>query len=240
MTRLKCGGFIFGLRLNHTMAYAAGLVQFMTAVGKVARGAHAPSIPPVWGRELLNARDPPHVTRTHHEYDEIADTKNTIIPLDEMDHRSFFFGADEFAALRRHLPPNLRRCSTFEVLTAALWRCRTVALRPDPEEEVRVLCIVNSRPKLRHPPLPVGFYGNAFAFPVVLAAAGDLCQNPLSYALELVKAAKNSVDQEYIKSVADMMVTKGRPHFAVVRSYLVSDLTRAGFGNVDFGWGKAV
>ena len=43
-----------------------------------------------------------------------------------------------------------------------------------------------------------------------------------------------------MKSVADMMVTKGRPHFAVVRSYLVSDLTRAGFGDVDFGWGKAV
>ena len=43
-----------------------------------------------------------------------------------------------------------------------------------------------------------------------------------------------------MKSVADMMVTKGRPHFAVVRSYLVSDLTRVGFYDVDFGWGKVV
>ncbi|PNX87214.1 benzyl alcohol O-benzoyltransferase-like protein [Trifolium pratense] len=40
-------------------------------------------------------------------------------------------------------------------------------------------------------------------------------------------------------SIADLMVTKDRPHFTVVRSFLVSDVTRAAFGEVDFGWGKA-
>uniref|UniRef100_A0A2P2IMJ4 Uncharacterized protein n=1 Tax=Rhizophora mucronata TaxID=61149 RepID=A0A2P2IMJ4_RHIMU len=35
------------------------------------------------------------------------------------------------------------------------------------------------------------------------------------------------------------MVIKGRPKFSLVRSYLVSDGTRAKLREVDFGWGQA-
>ncbi|KAL2237145.1 benzyl alcohol O-benzoyltransferase-like [Sesamum indicum] len=240
VTRLKCGGFIFAIRLNHTMSDAVGLAQFMSAVGELARGAKIPSVQPVWRRDLLSARDPPYISCTHREYDDVLDIKGTLIPPDDMVYRSFFFGATEISALRERLPPHLRHCSTFELLTACLWRCRTIAITPDPKKEVRVLCAVNSRKRF-NPPLPTGYYGNVLVLGVAIATAENLTKRPLAYALELVRKAKASITEEYMKSLADLMVIRGRPHFPMVQTYyLVNDVRHAGFRDVDFGWGKAV
>ena len=42
VTRLSCGGFILAVRLMHAMADVPGVMQFMLAVGELARGAAAP------------------------------------------------------------------------------------------------------------------------------------------------------------------------------------------------------
>lgn len=73
MTRLTCGGHILAIRFNHTMCDMLGFMQFLYAMVELSRGAHKPSVMPVWQREVLCARDPPKVTYTHHEYEKVND-----------------------------------------------------------------------------------------------------------------------------------------------------------------------
>ncbi|KAM1033975.1 hypothetical protein TB2_036874 [Malus domestica] len=209
VTCLTCGGLILALRLNHTMCDAPGFLQFLTAVAKMARGAHAPSILLVWERELQFARDPPRITCAHHEYEEVIDHSDGSYASSNQSNmlqRSFYFGAKEMRVPRKQIPPQLiSTCSTFDLIIACLWKCRTLALKINPKQVVRVSCVVNARGKHHNVRLPLGYYGNAFAFPAAVSKAEPLCKNPLGYALELVKKAKATMNEEYLRSVADLL-----------------------------------
>ncbi|KAH9790142.1 Hydroxycinnamoyltransferase13 [Citrus sinensis] len=222
VTRLTCGGFIFAIRFNHTMCDAFGLVQFLKAIEDMARGERSPNLFPIWQRQILNARNPPQVTCIHHEYDEINTNE---VPSDNMAHKSFFFSLKGIKALRNQLPFHLKDCSTFELLLAFLWKCRTIALKLQPEEIAKVCCIVNVRGKSYEMDIPPGYCGNAFTFSAVCSKAEQLCKNPIGYAVELVKKAKAQMNEEYIRSAADLMVIKGRRiKFSTRGNFIVSDL----------------
>ena len=243
VTRLRCGGFIFSLRANHTMCDAPGMIQFLNAICSMAQGLSRPSLLPIWQRELFNARNPPRITHMHYEYEEEINTncKGTLMAMDKNNlvHLSFFFGPKEIRALRNKLSTSLGDCTTFEVLAACVWRCRTIAFAVDPDEVVRLSCFINMRGKSGFG-VPSGYYGNAFACPSSITKAGMLCTNPLEYAIRLLKKAKMEMSIEYAKSVVDLMVIKGRPSFTQPGNYFVTDLRRAGFEEIDFGWGKPV
>ncbi|KAI7747886.1 hypothetical protein M8C21_002479, partial [Ambrosia artemisiifolia] len=239
VTHLLCGGFIFTSRIYHTVSDGTGMAQFLMALGEMARGAVTPSVLPVWKRELLCARDPPLVTFPHPEYDDVGKTGDNIMTINEMADKSFFFGPIEMAALRRFVPEHLKSCTTFEVLTACLWRCRTIALELSPEKDTRLMFFVNARGKF-NPPIPIGYYGNCIVLPCVVARAKDICNKPLGFALELVMKAKSRVNEEYVRSTADLMAVKGRPHYKTDSTYIVSNLTRVALNKVNFGWGEAI
>lgn len=101
------------------------------------------------------------------------------------------------------------------------------------------MCIVNARARF-YPPLPVGYYGNAFPYPAAVTAAGKLCGNPFGYAVELINKVKGKATQEYMHSVADLLAIKGRYIPRMVRSLTVSDLRGFDPRQIDFGWGHAL
>ncbi|XP_016169574.1 13-hydroxylupanine O-tigloyltransferase-like [Arachis ipaensis] len=242
VTQLKCGSFIFAMRVNHTMCDGSGYIQFIKAIAEIAQGASKPKLLPVWCRDLLCARDPPRVTFIHHEYNQLPlEDDNKSVSLKPC-HASFFFGSKEIEALRCLFPRHhVQSSTTFDVLTACLWRCHTAALQwKNPNQEVRFMCVVNARfePCRLSPPLPEGYYGNAFVFPAAVSTAGMLCGQPMTYALELVKKVKKEATEEYVHSTADLMAIKGRPLFSLTGSFIVSDITKSGIRDVDYGWGK--
>ncbi|KAL2334505.1 hypothetical protein Fmac_015718 [Flemingia macrophylla] len=195
VTRLKCGGFIFALSFNHSMCDAFGISQFLNALAEISCGALKPSILPVWCREILCARDPPRITRSHREFQQ------------------------EIPAIRALLPHDIAtKSSSFEVPTAWLWRCRTKSLEwQNPGQE-----------------------GNAWVCPAAVTTVEKLLGHPLEYALELVKNVKYETNEEYVHSVIDLLATKGGHCYPRLGSFIVSDQTKVGFTNVDFGWGKAL
>ncbi|KAL9238267.1 hypothetical protein vseg_012713 [Gypsophila vaccaria] len=236
VTRLKCGGFILALRISHVMADGTGVAQFLNAVGELARGVPSLSVYPVWERDHINARDPPQITCVHREFEQIPD-----IPLDDdLVYKPFFFGPTELAALRRFLPAHLKSASTFELLTAVIWRSRTIALRIRPDEEVRLRIYINARHKFKNPPLPAGYYGNVIATPNAIATAGTLARNTFGYALELITTVKNNIDEEYMRSSADFMVANGKPRYTRAHTFSVFDVSKINFDLFDYGWGPPV
>ncbi|KAJ6423032.1 hypothetical protein OIU84_024040 [Salix udensis] len=231
------------------MSDAIGLVQLLSAIGEISRGAQAPSILPVWQREFLCARNPPRVTCTHSEYGdhhEVLDRKPSELSVpdqfrgcaDGAAHRCFIIGPEELSNISKWVPPHLLPCSKFEIITASLWRCYAIASQANPNEEMRICMLVNARSKF-NPPVPEGYYGNVLALPAAITNARKLCLNSLGFALELIRHAKNKITEEYIRSLADFIeITKGLPKG--LQSYVVSDLTSVGFDQVDYGWGKPV
>ncbi|KAI4312499.1 hypothetical protein MLD38_037306 [Melastoma candidum] len=245
VTRLNCGGFTVGIRMNHAMLDAFGLGQFLKAVAEMGKGAAVPSVLPTWRRELLSARVPPQVTHVHHAYDykesdQHWHQKGDIIgALGSVVSKSFFFGPMELTAIRRTLPKRLRKCSTFEVLASFLWRSRTIAFNLNAEDEVGLVTLVDVRTNV-NPPLPKGYYGNTSISSCAVTTAGMLCSSPLEYTIDLVKNTKARITDEYVRSFIDLIVESGKPPVMTSSFYLVSDVTKSPLYTADFGWGKPV
>ncbi|GAA0147224.1 acetyltransferase [Lithospermum erythrorhizon] len=223
VTRLICDGFILAICFNHTKLDGFALIKILTAMGEIARGILTPSVLPIWQRELFCSRHPPRITHIHPEYDQFPNeirVPRYLHKPDSLIPRSFFFGPEEISTLMSKLVSNNSRkiSSSFNLVAACVWCCRTIVLQFDPTDEVRFLCVVR-------PLIPI-------------TTAGELVEN-VDFAVELISKIKFKATKEHLHSVADFMVLKGRPPFSLVRTYVVSDNTSITNENVDFGWGKS-
>ncbi|BBH03645.1 HXXXD-type acyl-transferase family protein, partial [Prunus dulcis] len=217
VTKFRCGGFVLGLCINHCMFDGIGAMEFVNS----------------WDRSILKARNPPKIEFPHNEFAEIEDiSDNTKLYEEELLYRSFFFHPENIEKLKKMAMEDgvLDKCTTFQALSAFVWRARTQALRMRPDQKTKLLFAVDGRSRFE-PPIPEGFFGMQFA--------GELLEKPLSFAVGLVDKAVHMVTDSYMRSAIDYFeVTRARPSLS--ETLLITTWSKLAFHSTDFGWGEPV
>ncbi|KAK2984701.1 hypothetical protein RJ640_014038 [Escallonia rubra] len=240
VTKFKCGGFVLGLCMNHCMFDGIGAMEFVNSWGETARGLSL-NVPPFLERSILKVRNPPKIEFPHREFDEIEDVSDSAnLYKEELLYRSFCFDPDKLEELKTEALQDgtLAKCTTFEALSAFVWRARSRALRLQPDQQTKLLFAVDGRARFE-PKLPEGYCGNGIVLTNSICSAGELAENPLSFTVRLVQEAVNMVTDSYMRSAIDYFeVTRARPSLAA--TLLITTWSKLSFHSADFGWGEPI
>ncbi|KAJ0972735.1 hypothetical protein J5N97_020694 [Dioscorea zingiberensis] len=226
VTQFKCGGFVIGTRGNHAMCDGLGSAQFIKAIADIAKGQEQLTIEPVWCRELLptpqslpQGPPPPEYT---------PELSSAFIKISTSDVNR----------MKHHIIHQLgRQCSTFDVLTAKIWRSRARAMHADPHVNLHLLLCMSIRHIL--PQVPPGFYGNCIHLTTLTMQSSKLVNEPLHELVKMIRDAKDGLPVDYfewIKGNGKKVDTSSMG--SGYESMAVTDWTRLGFLDTDFGWGS--
>ncbi|KAG6413263.1 hypothetical protein SASPL_125971 [Salvia splendens] len=246
LTRFKCGGVGLGVANEHHLSDGVSALHFINTWANFARGAPAPSPPPVFDRSSLSARNPPQPKFSHSEY---QPPPTLPVPLEhtEIAYSKYKVTRDQLTALKAKCKPadeSERPWSTFEVLAGHIWRCVCAARGLPADQETKLHIPFDGRAKLG---LPKGYFGNAIFFATPIATCGEIETNSLSYAVRRVGDSIMRLDEEYLKSSLDFLeqqediskLAQGAHSFRCPNLWVIS-WVRLPVYEPDFGWGKAV
>ncbi|XP_064992148.1 acyl transferase 4-like [Musa acuminata AAA Group] len=230
VTEFVDSGFVVGLISVHTIADGLGVAQFINAVAEIARGRPKPTVEPAWSREVIP--NPP----------KLPPGGPPVLPSFKLLHATVDLSPDHIDHVKsRHLELTGQRCSTFDVAVANLWQSRTRAINLDPGVDVHVCFFANTRHLLRQVvllPPEDGYYGNCFYPVTATAPSGRIASAALIDVVSIIRDAKSRLPGEFAKWAAGDFKDDPYELSFTYNSLFVSDWTRLGFLDVDYGWGK--
>ncbi|XP_057428431.1 spermidine coumaroyl-CoA acyltransferase-like [Lotus japonicus] len=249
VTKFQCGGFTVGMGLSHTVCDGFGASQFYRALSELASGKKCePSLKPVWERERLIGtvfKEP-----LQFPIDKASMAASPFWPTTEISHECFNLNGESIQRLKLELMKESESESvkesftTLETLGAYVWRSRARALKLNTDGET-LFCLAVGVRHLLDPPLPEGYYGNAFVASNVVLTVKELDEKPLSEVLKLIKESKKlPSNKEYIKNSVNMLETMRKLGIRVQAtgaSVVLTDWRQLGLlEEVDFGWKGSV
>ena len=228
ITKFSCGGYAVGICFSHLVFDGQGAAQFLTAVGEMARGLPEPSVKPIWSRDAIpNPPKPP--LGPPPSFTAFNFVKSTVeISLDSIKRVK-----DQVAA------ETAQRCSTFDVVTAMIFKCRAAAIGSAPDAEVRLGFAAGTRHLLGSSlPSPEGYYGNC-VYPGGLARASkDVEEASLVEIVTAIREAKDALSARFLDWLGGGAKDS---HYNVSLDYgtlVVTDWSHVGFNDVDYGFGE--
>uniref|UniRef100_A0A0E0ADW0 Uncharacterized protein n=1 Tax=Oryza glumipatula TaxID=40148 RepID=A0A0E0ADW0_9ORYZ len=262
VTEFECGGFVVGVTWNHGVADTYGLAQFLRAVGELACGLPSPSVIPVrisvtFDTIGLTDKVNPGLVRYDESMPEIPDQLAPVAlkaPLADLKHVDFAYCdimipwsfvnrvKAEFVS-RNGGGGGRRRCSVFDVVTAAIWQCRTRAIhgrRCRSDAPAVLLFAVNARP---HIGAKDGYYGNCITRQVVGSTADAVANGDIVDVVKLVNDAKERIPEELLRNKMRRQQGVGGGggeglFVGPMHRLYVSSWAGLGLDGIDFGDGK--
>ncbi|KAL3521239.1 hypothetical protein ACH5RR_019388 [Cinchona calisaya] len=252
LTWLSDGAATLGVGFSHCMCDGIGSGEFLNSFAELAsgtkRGVNELKPAPIWARHLMDPSPlgiPCLNSASHPEFKKVPDTcgflsrftQERLTPTSVTFDRKCLNELKKSATHTGRLSESLS-CTSFEVLSAHIWRSWAKSINLPSKQVVKLLFSINIRNRVK-PSLPSGYYGNAFVLGCAEICVKDLIEKGLGHATELVKRAKERVDDGYVREVVDS-VSSARACPDSVGVLILSQWSRLGLDRVDFGMGRPV
>ncbi|XVF46149.1 hypothetical protein PTKIN_Ptkin03bG0003600 [Pterospermum kingtungense] len=245
VTKFLCGGFTITMSLSHSVCDGFSASQFYRALCEFASGKSEPSVIPVWERERLVAKPIQEIPQFIVPKDSLA--TSPYLPTTDIVHDCFYLTTETIKRLKMKLMKESNdefvkeSVTSLEVISAHIWRARFRALKLNPDGNTVFHLAVGIKPNI-NPPLPEGYYGNAFTSAITAMTGKDLIEGSLTKAVKQIKESKkrafnNDYIWEMMSTVEKLRELNIKSEGANGANMIMTDWRQLRLlDEVDFGW----
>ncbi|KAF4355717.1 hypothetical protein F8388_001153 [Cannabis sativa] len=239
VTELVDGVFI-GCSMNHAIADGTSYWNFFNMWSEVFNNTNSISRPPIFKRWFPEGHGP-KISLPYSGPEEFVGR----FEAPELRERVFHFSVESLAKLKTkaNTECNTNKISTFQSLSALIWRCITRARNLAPEQVTSCRLAANNRGRL-DPPISENYFGNVI-YPIRgFTTVGDLLEHDLGWAAWKLHEAVANHNDKTIRGLLDDWL-ESRRVFQLGQlfdpfSIMMGSSPRFNKYGIEFGMGKAV